>query len=64
MQALTTPSVAKGRRQTADLGRNDRDPVVVELLTKGQCGRRTLVETSRNNRAVDPGDPNRLVEAG
>ena len=47
-------SVRAERAARADLGADERDPVVVELLAESQCGRGALVEARGDHRAPRP----------
>ena len=50
------------RRYPADLGSDDIDPVVVELLPEAKSGRLPLVEACRNDPSVWPDEANRLLQ--
>jgi hypothetical protein len=50
------------RRYPADLGSDNIDPVVVELLAEAKGGRLPLVEACRNDPSVWPDEANRLLQ--
>ena len=62
VQSLAAPSLPQRGRQRTDLGGDDRDAVVVELLAQGQRRGGALIEAGRDDRAADSGHADGLVQ--